>query len=79
MHKYVSRRASPLQLNSPTPHAPAAGFHYAKSLLHTVQQKVGLETDPADVLNEVCEESCAFGSLLRVLSFCPGGHMLLAC
>jgi len=30
-----------------------AGFHYAKTMIHTVEQKLGLETDPADILNEM--------------------------
>jgi len=29
------------------------GFHYAKTTLHAVEQKLGLETDPADVINEM--------------------------
>lgn len=29
------------------------GFHYAKTLLHTVEQKLMMENDPADILNEM--------------------------
>lgn len=40
------------------PHGPdvsieAAGFHYCKSWLHAIEMKVQLETDPADILNEM--------------------------
>jgi hypothetical protein len=31
----------------------AVGFHYAWSLLHKAEMSVGLETDPADVMNEI--------------------------
>jgi len=31
----------------------AAGFHYAKTLIHTVEQKLGMENDPSDILNEL--------------------------
>jgi threonine dehydrogenase-like Zn-dependent dehydrogenase len=33
----------------------AVGCHYTKSLVHTIQTKVGLETDSGDMLNEVIQ------------------------
>jgi threonine dehydrogenase-like Zn-dependent dehydrogenase len=40
------------------PHGPdvcieAVGFHYASTLLHKAEMSLGLETDPADVMNEI--------------------------
>ena len=40
------------------PHGPdvcieAVGFHYASTWLHKAEMAVGLETDPADVMNEI--------------------------
>lgn len=34
-------------------HAQAVGFHYAKSTIHAVEMKLKLETDTADMLNEI--------------------------
>ena len=31
----------------------AVGFHYCKSWLHTVEMALMLETDPAEILNEL--------------------------
>jgi threonine dehydrogenase-like Zn-dependent dehydrogenase len=31
----------------------AAGFHYSKSWLHAIEMKLQLETDTADMLNEM--------------------------
>ena len=29
------------------------GFHYASTWMHKVEMAMGLETDPADVMNEI--------------------------
>jgi hypothetical protein len=31
----------------------AVGFHYASSWMHKAEMALGLETDPADVVNEI--------------------------
>jgi hypothetical protein len=35
----------------------AVGFHYASSWMHKAEMALGLETDPADVMNEIFRTS----------------------
>lgn len=49
----------------------AVGFHYAKTLLHTVEQKVGLETDPSDIVNELLR-CCRKGGCVSIVGVYAG-------
>jgi threonine dehydrogenase-like Zn-dependent dehydrogenase len=49
----------------------AVGFHYAKTMLHAVEQKLGLETDPADMLNEMVR-SVRKGGMISIVGVYAG-------
>ena len=54
MHKALKN----LYPGGPNVSIEAVGFHYAKSWIHKVGMAVGLETDPADMVNEVRWRLC---------------------
>ncbi len=47
------KRLKELVPNGPDVCIEAVGFHYAKSLMSKVEMAVGLQTDPADIINEL--------------------------
>ncbi|GFH19564.1 sorbitol dehydrogenase, partial [Haematococcus lacustris] len=49
----------------------AVGFHYAKTMLHMIEQKLMLETDPADVLNELIR-CCRKGGVISIVGVYAG-------
>ncbi|KAF8068252.1 fdh [Scenedesmus sp. PABB004] len=49
----------------------AAGFHYAKSLLHKLEMAVQLETDSADILNELIT-ACRKGGTISIVGVYVG-------
>lgn len=55
------KRLKELVPNGPDVCIEAVGFHYAKSLMSKVEMAVGLQTDPADIINELiisCRKVC---------------------
>ncbi|KAI5846252.1 GroES-like protein [Morchella snyderi] len=47
----------------------AAGFRYAKGIVHKVQRAVGLETDSSEVLNECLRATRKFGTISLIADY----------
>jgi threonine dehydrogenase-like Zn-dependent dehydrogenase len=53
----------------------AAGFRYAKSVLHKIERKVGLETDTSEIVNEVIYCIRKFGRMVLIADYTgPTNH-----
>ena len=66
------KRLKEMVPNGPDVCIEAVGFHYAKSLMSKVEMAVGLQTDPADIINELIV-SCRKVSKVHLRN--PGQHV----
>lgn len=55
----------------------AAAFRYTKSMLHTVQRAVGLETDSSEVVNEALQAVRKFGTISLVADYAATTNQFL--
>ncbi|KAK9866928.1 hypothetical protein WJX84_008344 [Apatococcus fuscideae] len=60
------KRLKEMVPNGPDVCIEAVGFHYAKTLLSKAEMLVGLQTDPADIINELII-SCRKGGIVSIV------------
>lgn len=73
------KRLKELVPNGPDVCIEAVGFHYAKTLMSKVEMAVGLQTDPADIINELIVSCRKVRSGLKWVLHSPGHISAITC
>lgn len=69
VEKDVVKKLKEMTTHGPDVGIEAVGCHYNKSILHTVETKLGLETDTGDIMNEIIQ--AVRKAMLSSISFLP--------